>query len=90
MNVLLWAGAVGALLFPVVFLIDGWTRPQYRPMYHPVSALALGRRGWIQTTNFVLSGTGSLGRFYHGSYARVSTRHTGEHSRKPVSVPQPA
>lgn len=57
MNFLLWAGAAGALVFPVVFLIDGWTRPQYRPMYHPVSALALGRRGWIQKSNFVLSGT---------------------------------
>lgn len=56
MTFVLWAGAAGALLFPVVFLLDGWTRPGYRPVYHPVSALALGPRGWIQTANFLLCG----------------------------------
>ena len=58
MSFLLWAGATGSLLFPIVFLVDGWTRPGYRPMRHPVSALALGARGWIQTTNFVSCGIG--------------------------------
>lgn len=53
---MLWTGAAGALLFPVVFLLDGWSRPGYRPLYHPVSALALGSRGWLQTLNFVLCG----------------------------------
>ena len=54
---LLWAGAAGALLFPLIFLLDGWTRPGYRPTYHPVSALALGARGWLQTANFLICGT---------------------------------
>lgn len=49
-------GASGALLFIIVFTIDGWTRPGYSPIRHPVSALALGPRGWIQTTSFVLCG----------------------------------
>lgn len=53
---MLWTGAAGALLFPAVFLLDGWSRPGYRPLYHPVSALALGSRGWVQTVNFVLCG----------------------------------
>ena len=61
MTALLWAGATGALLFPVVFLLDGWTRPGYRPMYHPVSALALGPRGWVQTANFLLCGAAVAG-----------------------------
>lgn len=52
-----WIGALGALLFVLVFLVDGWTRPGYSPVRHPVSALALGRRGWIQTANFVVCGT---------------------------------
>ncbi|WP_147915513.1 DUF998 domain-containing protein [Ruania zhangjianzhongii] len=56
MTFILWVGAAGALLFPVIFLLDGWTRPGYRPAYHPVSALALGPRGWIQTANFLLCG----------------------------------
>lgn len=65
--VLLWSGAAGAWLFIVVFLIDGWTRPGYHPMRDPVSALALGPRGWLQTTNFVVCGAaigvGAIGVF---------------------------
>jgi hypothetical protein len=55
-TVLTWCGAVGAWLFVVVFLLDGWTRPGYSTLRHPVSALALGPRGWIQATSFVLFG----------------------------------
>lgn len=56
MTPLLWSGAVGSWLFVAVFLLDGLTRPGYHPVRQPVSALALGPRGWIQTTNFVLCG----------------------------------
>ncbi|HUP16121.1 MAG TPA: DUF998 domain-containing protein [Acidimicrobiia bacterium] len=55
-RLLLTCGLVGAALFVVTFLIDGATRPGYRPLYHPVSALALGSRGWVQTSNFVVTG----------------------------------
>ena len=56
MTLMLTCGVVGAVLFVVTFLIDGATRPGYRPLYHPVSALALGSRGWVQTSNFVVTG----------------------------------
>lgn len=56
MTALSWLGAAGSWLFVVVFLLDGLTRPGYHPARHPVSALALGPRGWIQTTNFILCG----------------------------------
>lgn len=56
-NALLWAGVVGPLLFILVFLVDGATRPGYRPTYHVVSALSNGPRGWIQRTNFIVWGT---------------------------------
>ncbi|WP_017589134.1 DUF998 domain-containing protein [Nocardiopsis ganjiahuensis] len=56
MTLLLWSGAAGAWLFIVVFLADGLTRPGYHPARQPVSALALGSRGWVQTTNFVVCG----------------------------------
>lgn len=49
-------GATGAILFVVVFLLDGLTRPGYSPVRQPVSALALGGRGWIQTVNFLICG----------------------------------
>jgi hypothetical protein len=53
---LLWAGAAGAWLFNAVYLADGLTRPGYQPTRHPVSALALGSRGRLQTTNFLVCG----------------------------------
>lgn len=56
MTVLLWLGAAGSWLFILVFLLDGLSRPGYHPARHPVSALALGPRGWLQTTNFILCG----------------------------------
>jgi len=49
-------GMAGSALFVLTFLIDGATRPGYNPIRQPVSALALGARGWIQTTNFVVCG----------------------------------
>ncbi|ALL79546.1 hypothetical protein AD006_30520 (plasmid) [Pseudonocardia sp. EC080610-09] len=56
MTGLLWVGALGSWLFVVAFVVDGATRPGFAPVRHPVSALALGPRGWIQTTNFVVCG----------------------------------
>lgn len=58
---LLGAGLVGPPLFVAVFLVDGATRPGYDPTYHPVSALSLGDRGWIQIGNFVLTGLLAIG-----------------------------
>lgn len=58
-------GSVALTVFVVVFLVDGWTRPGYHPVRQPVSALALGRRGWIQSTNLIVCGAvvalGSVG-----------------------------
>ncbi len=53
-----WVGPSAAVLFMIVFTADGWTRPDYRPRYHPVSALSLGRRGWIQKASFIVCGAG--------------------------------
>ncbi|UFU05343.1 DUF998 domain-containing protein [Ruania halotolerans] len=51
-------GAISAVLFMLVFTLDGWSRSGYRPCYHPVSALALGSRGWLQKANFIICGGG--------------------------------
>ncbi|WP_075765836.1 DUF998 domain-containing protein [Actinoalloteichus fjordicus] len=56
MAVLLLCGVIGSSLFVVTFLIDGLTRPGYHPVRHPVSALALGSRGWVQAANFIVCG----------------------------------
>ncbi len=55
---LLVAGAVAAVLFVVVFTVEGATRHGYSAARQPVSALALGPRGWLQITSFVVAGTG--------------------------------
>jgi hypothetical membrane protein len=49
-------GAIGAVLFVVVFLVDGALHPDYDPVRDTVSELALGAGGWVQVTNFVVTG----------------------------------
>ncbi|WP_223881335.1 DUF998 domain-containing protein [Nesterenkonia ebinurensis] len=67
---LLWIGAIGASGFLIVVLIEGWIRPGYSPVRHPVSALALSRRGWIQMANFAVAGiaitVGAIGVLLQG------------------------
>jgi Protein of unknown function (DUF998) len=58
---LLRAGTVAGPLFVATFLVDGTTRRDYRAQRHPVSSLALGPRGWVQTANFALTGALYLG-----------------------------
>jgi hypothetical protein len=55
-NRLLTAGVVAAPFFTVLALAQAAVRPGYDLTRHPVSMLALGDLGWIQTTNFVVSG----------------------------------
>ena len=45
---------VGPLLFFAVATIEGLVRAGYDPIEQPISALALGARGWIQQANFAL------------------------------------
>jgi len=58
---LLTAGLVGPLLFIVVFLVEGITRPGYSAWRHYVSQLATGNSGWVQVVNFVVCGTLVIG-----------------------------
>jgi hypothetical membrane protein len=55
-RLLLAGGAIGPLLFIVVFLIEGATRPHYSVWQDAVSALSLGEGGWMQITNFIVCG----------------------------------
>lgn len=54
---LLLAGVVGPLVFIVVFIVEGLTRPGYSAWRHFVSQLATGDGGWVQTANFLVCGT---------------------------------
>lgn len=49
-----WAGMIGSSLFVLVFTLEDFLRPGYKPLEMVISALSLGPRGWIQITNFIL------------------------------------
>jgi hypothetical membrane protein len=53
---LLGCGVVAGPLFVVVVVAQVLTRAGYDLGRHPISMLALGEHGWIQTANFVVSG----------------------------------
>jgi hypothetical protein len=45
---------IGPLLFFSIATIEGFLRSDYDPLAQPISALAMGERGWIQGVNFLL------------------------------------
>ncbi|HEY6407176.1 MAG TPA: DUF998 domain-containing protein [Ktedonobacteraceae bacterium] len=53
---LIAGGAIGPLLFIIVLLIEGATRPGYSAWHHYGSSLSLGDQGWMQITNFIVCG----------------------------------
>lgn len=54
---LLLFGPIGSILFIIMFLIEGATREGYSPFRFPISSLSIGDLGWIQITNFIISGS---------------------------------
>ncbi len=60
-KLLLACGAIGPLLNIVVLLILGAIRPGYNAWQIPDSSLELGEGGWIQITNYLVTGALVLG-----------------------------
>ncbi|HEX6685570.1 MAG TPA: DUF998 domain-containing protein [Candidatus Limnocylindrales bacterium] len=56
MRKLLWCGVIAGPLFTIVLLIQGAARPDYDPLRHPGSSLAIGPGGWVQSANFIVAG----------------------------------
>jgi hypothetical protein len=54
---LLACGVAAGPLFFTIFLTAGALRPGYDPLRHPVSSLEFGPQGWVQSVNFILTGT---------------------------------
>ncbi len=77
---LLGCGTVAGPLFVTVFVAEAIQRPDYNAMRQPVSALALGPRGFVQTTNFVVAGTLFLGG------ARGLSRHSDRDRLVPALI----
>jgi hypothetical protein len=55
-KLLLTCGQIGCVFFVVMFLIQGQLREAYKPLKFPISSLSIGDWGWIQRTNFFVSG----------------------------------
>src|SRR5262249_44615545 len=54
---LLLCGVVAGPLFVAAVLLQGALRPEYDPLRHSISTLALGSAfGWIQSLNFLVAG----------------------------------
>jgi hypothetical protein len=60
-RLLLACGAIGPLLNSVVILVLGATRPGYNAWQVPDSSLELGVGGWMQITNYLVTGVLLLG-----------------------------
>jgi Protein of unknown function (DUF998) len=52
----LLACGLAPALFVAVLLVEGAIRPGYDPLHHFGSELSLGPSGWVQTTNFLITG----------------------------------
>lgn len=65
-KLLLWLtyGTAGTVLFPIIYLIEGVTRPGYVAWGQTISALSLGPGGWIQQLNFAFCGVSVLWSAY--------------------------
>ncbi len=55
-KLLLRCGQAACILFILLFLIQGQLREAYTPLKFPISSLSIGDLGWIQITNFLVSG----------------------------------
>lgn len=49
-------GVAGTVLFLVVYLVEGATRPGYNALQQTISSLSFGPSGWVQRANFILCG----------------------------------
>ena len=61
-NLLVWlsAGVAGTVLFAVIYLIEGATRPGFNALAQTISSLSFGPDGWMQRANFILCGVSVL------------------------------
>jgi hypothetical protein len=58
--ILLTCGVAGTALFPIIYVIEGATRPGYDAWRQTISALTMGPGGWIQQLDFALCGVSVL------------------------------
>jgi hypothetical membrane protein len=55
-RLLIACGAIGPILFILVFMVESATRPGYSAWHNFVSDLSLSNQGWMQIANFLICG----------------------------------
>jgi hypothetical membrane protein len=55
-RLLIACGAIGPILFILVFIVEDATRPGYSAWHNFVSDLSLSNQGWMQIANFLICG----------------------------------
>ena len=50
-------GMVAPILFVIIFIVEGWLRYGYDPRSNFVSELSIGSGGWVQSVNFLATGS---------------------------------
>jgi uncharacterized protein DUF998 len=68
---LIAGGAIGPLLFIVVLLIEGATRPGYSAWHNYGSSLSLSEQGWMQIANFIVGFAIGLRQVFRTSWGSV-------------------
>lgn len=53
-------GVAGTVLFLVIYVVEGATRPHYNAWQQTISSLSFGPLGWIQRADFLLCGASVL------------------------------
>src|SRR4051794_41522720 len=56
LSTLLTCGLLAGPLFVLSFWLQGLLRADYDPLRHPVSSLAIGTTGWVQSLTFLVCG----------------------------------
>jgi hypothetical protein len=60
LSTLLTCGLLAGPLFVLSFWLQGLLRADYDPLRHPVSSLAIGTTGWVQSLTFLVCGVLTL------------------------------
>ena len=73
-RVRLAAGIIAAPVFTALFSLATWLKRDYEWLRYPISSLSIGRDGWLQTTNFLITGAlvATCGLGMHSAGEKVS------------------
>ncbi|MBZ9571071.1 DUF998 domain-containing protein [Methanobrevibacter sp. TMH8] len=82
---LILCGTIGGLIFTFSWIVQEAFRPQYNPMMVPISSLAIGSLGWIQSITFLITGT-LLVLFAYGLWKTSKNEYKGVSKWGPILI----